>query len=58
MATVVKGMLLQNGAHLQAVLELDGVLTGVLLKNTLLMDKQQLCVRNVDVEVSHINSHI
>ena len=58
MATVVKGMLLQNGAHLQAVLELDGVLTGVLLKNTLLMDRQQLCVRNADAEVSYINSHI
>ena len=58
MATVVKGMLLQNGAHLQAVLELDGVLTGVLLKLTLLMDRQQLFVRNADAEVSYINTHI
>ena len=52
MVTVVKGMLLVNGAHLPAVLELVGVQIGVLLKLTPSMDRLRPCVHNADAEVS------
>ena len=58
MATVVKSMLLVNGAHLLVVLDLGGVLIGVLLKVTPLMDRQRPCVRSVDAEVSYLTIYL